>query len=299
MGSNEGEEHRHLNETNIFAQPEPTPLTEAQKLYQVVQQRPDLADTKRIVNPFAALENGRPIVSYTLLAIIVLIFGVMTAAGGSTVPTVLIDFGAMFGPAILDGQLWRLFSAMFLHIGVTHLAFNGFALYSIGRDVERIFGHSRFIALYLLSGLFGSLATFAVRGVDEFSAGASGALFGMVGMSFAFFFFHRKRLGKQGKAQMKQLLQLVAVNLVIGISLPGINNLAHMGGLFGGLFLGYFMAPRHHIALDDFKQEAYLVDQTTLAKRWWVIVIGFLIWAAGLWLALDFHNAPFLPTNFL
>ncbi len=91
--------------------------------------------------------NERPVITWALLALNILVFIAATAAGGTDNPEVLLDFGALFGPLIADGEYWRLFTAMFLHIGIAHLAFNGFALFIFGGLVERLYGHVRFILI--------------------------------------------------------------------------------------------------------------------------------------------------------
>lgn len=115
-----------------------------------------------------------PFFSYVLLGIIFLVFFTMELAGGSQDNQVLIRFGANFGPLILDGQLWRMFTSMFLHIGVSHLIFNSIGIIAFGIEMERIYGRYRYLFIYLLAGLFGSLASFATKGPYQFSAGASG-----------------------------------------------------------------------------------------------------------------------------
>ncbi len=104
---------------------------------------------------------------------------------------VLIDVGAKVNEAIAIGQTWRLFTAMFIHIGVFHLLVNLYALYALGPLVEGYFGHARFLAIYLVGGLFGSLASYAFS--DAVSAGASGAIFGLAGAITVFFTVHIER----------------------------------------------------------------------------------------------------------
>ena len=104
------------------------------------------------------LPMSKPFVTYILLGSIVIVFLLMTLSGGSTDPRVLIKYGANFGPLILSGQTWRLFTSMFLHIGFLHLVFNSYALFILGVEMERIYGPDRFLTIYILAGLFGSLA---------------------------------------------------------------------------------------------------------------------------------------------
>ncbi|RPI58550.1 MAG: rhomboid family intramembrane serine protease, partial [Chloroflexi bacterium] len=105
-----------------------------------------------------ALPFHRPLVTWILLAAIIAVFGLETLAGGSTETEVLVRLGAKVTPLIVAGEYWRLFTAMFLHIGVVHLLFNGYALFAIGTELERILGSVRFTLIYVLAGLLGSLA---------------------------------------------------------------------------------------------------------------------------------------------
>jgi rhomboid protease GluP len=155
--------------------------------------------------------------------------------------------GAQMNTLVAQGEYWRLLAAMFLHIGLAHLAFNGWALYSLGRDVEAFYGSRRFAAIYFLAGLFGNVA-FYLFGDRVLSAGASGAIFGLVGAEIAFFLRNRQLFGSLGRQRLMNLAILVGINLVYGFVGAGINNLAHLGGLFAGLLLGLALTPRYEVA---------------------------------------------------
>lgn len=223
----------------------------------------------------------QPRLTFGLLGIIVIIFVLEELAGGSTNPEVLIRFGATYGPLLFAGELWRLFTAMFVHIGVTHILFNGFALYSIGREVEVGFGHSRFAAIYFGAGLAGNVVSFFWRGIMEFSAGASGAIFGILGAELAFLMFHRERLGEAGRAARSQLLRIIAINIIIGVTVVSINNAAHMGGLVSGFALGYLLAPRFEQT--GVRGATPYRDMATLSQRWWVVLGTAILIVAGTW----------------
>jgi membrane associated rhomboid family serine protease len=237
------------------------------------------------LNPYFRVP-GRPFFCYVLLGLIVIIWAVMELRGGSTNPEILVQFGANYGPLILDGEIWRLFTSMFLHIGAEHLAFNSIALIIFGFEMERIYGRNRFLVLYLLSGLFGSLASFAFNGPHQFSAGASGAIFGIIGMNLAFFFFYRHRLGEYGRQRRNMILILIGINLVLGYTIMPVDNLAHIGGLVAGFLLGYIMAPRYWV--DQTTSPVQVTDRASLLRRWWAPVLGLLSFSGGLWLALLF-----------
>ena len=220
---------------------------------------------------------ARPRWTYVLLGVNVAVFLAMTVFGalnglglnGSQDFRVLVIFGAMQNQLIAQGEFYRLLTSMFLHIGLIHLAFNSYALFILGQDVERLYGSARFLLIYFLSGLGGSLASF-VLGAGGISAGASGAIFGLIGTEIAFFYLHRQTFGQRGQAQLRSLLMLAGINLVFGFTIPGINNLAHMGGLLFGLALGWILAPKYQ-APSVFRPPAdgalTLEDSTTIGRR--------------------------------
>lgn len=232
------------------------------------------------------LPLSNPFFTYILLAAIVMIWLWMTGSGGSTNPEVLVRFGANYGPLILQGQVWRLFTSMFLHIGLLHLAFNGYALFVFGLEMERLYGPDRFIVIYILSGLCGNLASFAIRGPNVLSAGASGAIFGIIGMNLAYFLLHREAFGRFGRQQLMNTLLIIGINLVFGFTAPGIDNLAHLGGLVAGFALGYGLAPRYQI-IDQYTLTPRVVDTVSLLNRWWAPALGVVILGAGVPLALS------------
>jgi membrane associated rhomboid family serine protease len=238
---------------------------------------------------YLRLPLSKPFFTYILLAAIVIIWILMSLAGGSTNTQVLIRFGANYGPLILQGEVWRLFTSMFLHIGLTHLAFNAYALYVFGLEMERLYGPDRFIVIYILSGLFGSLASFASRGPNVLSAGASGAIFGIIGMNLAYFFLHRESFGQFGRQRVMNTLFIIGLNLFFGFTVPGIDNLAHAGGLIAGFALGYGLAPRYQV-VDQYTSAPRVVDTISLLNRWWAPVLGVLILASGVPLAVSFWS---------
>ena len=236
------------------------------------------------------LPVSKPFVTYLLLGAIVAIFVMMTLAGGSTNNRVLISFGANFGPLILAGETWRLFTSMFLHIGLMHLLFNSYALFIFGLEMERLYGPDRFITVYILSGLIGSLASFAFRGPTVFSAGASGAIFGIIGMNLAYFTIHRETFGQFGRQRMLNTLTIIGINLVFGFTVAGIDNFAHMGGLVAGFAMGYGLAPRYEV-IDEYTLSPRVIDKTSLLKRWWVPTLAIVLLAGGVSLSLSYWSS--------
>ena len=134
---------------------------------------------------------------------------------------------------VSGGDGYRLLTSMFLHFGLAHLALNMLALLSIGRDLETVFGPVRFVVLYLLSGLVGSVAVLCFSG-DTLTAGASGAIFGLFG---AFIPVLRRM-----RRSLVAIVPVILLNLAITFTIPGISIAGHLGGLAGGLVLGTAMA---------------------------------------------------------
>ena len=248
---------------------------------------------------YLPLPVSKPSLTYILLVAIIvnwLIMGIISVLSGMATLTdiidgsinnqILIEFGANFGPFILQGQTWRLFTSMFLHIGLMHLAFNGYALFIFGLEMERLYGPDRFITIYILSGLFGSLASFASRGPYVLSAGASGAIFGVIGVHLAFFMIHRQTF-QFARQRMMNTLLIIGINLFLGFTIPGIDNLAHLGGLIAGFVMGYSLAPRYEV-VDRYTLTPRVVDTVSLLKRWWVPALAIVILSGGISLAISF-----------
>jgi rhomboid protease GluP len=192
------------------------------------------------------LPLSRPVVTYVLLGANLLYFGLETFLGGSTSTTTLVQLGAQKNALVAAGDYWRLVTAMFMHIGLAHLAFNMYGLFILGRDIESFYGSLRFVAIYFISGIAGNVAYF-VAGPNVVSAGASGAIFGLIGAEIAFLLGNRTLFGSFSKQRLLNLVFLVVINLAYGFMGRGINNLAHMGGLAAGLALGFALTPRHRV----------------------------------------------------
>lgn len=166
-------------------------------------------------------------------------FGFMWISGVSPLaPENLERFGALHGPLVVAGEPWRLATCMFVHVGFVHLAFNMYALYVLGPAVERLYGNAGFALLYLLAGLGGSFASVLWRPADS-SAGASGAIFGLLGALLAFNLRHRRELPSwMASAQTRSLLVLIGINVGIGLLVPMVDNAGHIGGLVLGYVAG-------------------------------------------------------------
>ena len=131
---------------------------------------------------------------------------------------------------VLSGEVWRLLTCAFLHGSLLHLVVNMYSLWIVGSQVEKYIGRIKYIAIYLLSALMGSM--FSILFLDNsLSVGASGAIFGLMGSLLYFGYHYRLYLSN---TLIHQLVPLIIINLVIGFSASGIDNWAHIGGLIGG-----------------------------------------------------------------
>jgi membrane associated rhomboid family serine protease len=145
-------------------------------------------------------------------------------------------------PETADGQFWRLWSVTLVHANLLHFAFNMYALYICGPLVEQIYGSIRAFGFYVIAAAGGSIATFAFSEGDPV-VGASGAIFGFFGILFAASRLHLPMLDRRGRALVSQVGMLIVLNIVIGFAIPGIDNLAHLGGLAAGILLGVAFSP--------------------------------------------------------
>lgn len=185
-------------------------------------------------------------VTSALLLVNGVVFALMLLAGAGLWHTpngVQLAWGANFGPATQDGQWWRLFTALFIHFGVLHLALNMGALWDVGRLVERVYGRRRFALLYLGSGLWGNLVSLVLHGNQAVSGGASGAIFSLYGALLVFLWRERQQLDP-GEFRWLFGGALVFSLLMLGMGwvVPGIDNAAHGGGLVAGALWGSLLA---------------------------------------------------------
>jgi rhomboid protease GluP len=186
-----------------------------------------------------------PFVTYGLIATNALVFLAMLVRGAGFLEIdshVHMVWGANFGPATASGEWWRLLACIFLHFGVIHLAMNTWALYDAGRVVERLFGHRSFLAIYLIAGVTGSVASL-LWNPASISAGASGAVFGVFGALLAYFLRQPGSVPAAVLARLRLVtIAFVAYALLFGFLVPRIDNAAHVGGLIGGFLQGLLLA---------------------------------------------------------
>nr|WP_154791982.1 rhomboid family intramembrane serine protease [Occultella kanbiaonis] len=174
--------------------------------------------------------DNRPVVTITFIAICVLLF-----VADYVSPTLRMRL--IFAPVLGQVEPYRMITTAFLHAGIVHLLFNMYALWIVGPFLEQMLGRWRYIALYLLSALGGSVAVLALAGDDVWNVatvGASGAVFGL----FAAIAVVLRRTGREAR----QILIVIGINVVLGFVIPGISWQAHLGGLVTGAALGALFA---------------------------------------------------------
>ena len=181
---------------------------------------------------------GAPVVTYVLIAINVLTFVLQMSVKGLQSQLVL------WSPAVADGQLYRLVSSAFVHYGAAHLLLNMWALYVVGPPLEALLGRLRFVALYALSLLGGSVLVYLLT-LNSATAGASGAVFGLFGATFV--------VAKRLNLDMRWVVAVIVVNLLFTFVAPAVSTQriswqGHVGGLVTGALVAaaYVYAPREH-----------------------------------------------------
>ena len=189
------------------------------------------------------MRENKPLVVYSILSINLLIWVLTEVIGSSRDPMTLRQFGAITYLDINNGDYWRLFSAIFLHVGAGHLAVNCLSLLIMGGLLEKMVGHSRFAVVYIGSGISGSSFSYLMIPFLGVGAGASGAIFGCVGALAGYFIVNRKSMGEMGKQNLNAVLILAGINFAFGYIVPGIDNWAHLGGFIAGAILGIGVVP--------------------------------------------------------
>jgi rhomboid protease GluP len=185
----------------------------------------------------------RPYVTYVLIGICVAVYLLQFA----TYNLLQVDLPAAIGvkdnTLIMAGQFWRLITPIFLH-SVTnplHLVFNMYALFVIGPTLERFYGRWRYLSLFIVSGFAGNVMSFMFT--QSPSLGASTAIFGLLGAEGVLIYQNREVFGSIARRALTQVIIIAAVNMVIGVTIPGIDIWGHIGGLIGGTLFAWFGGP--------------------------------------------------------
>lgn len=181
-----------------------------------------------------------------MAAVNVIVFIVLSILGDTQSAAFMETHGAAWTPAILAGGYYRLFTSMFLHFGIVHLLYNMLCLITLGDELERLTGPVRYLIIYFGAGLAGNLLSLAWEmHMDEYaiSAGASGAIFGVIGALFVIML----RLGvRSGRMSAKRLGVVALLMIAQGFFEPGTDNIAHIGGFLGGMLLAFILCRRVH-----------------------------------------------------
>ena len=173
---------------------------------------------------------NKPVVTYGLIGINVGIFLVQFAVGVNAVAG---DWGMWPVGVAVGGEWWRLLTAAFLHGSFLHIAFNMYVLFALGPTLERILGHGRYLALYVLAAFGGGVASYVFSDIRTVSVGASGAIFGLMGALVV--------AGRKLRYDVTQVLVLLGINVVIGFFSAGVDWRAHLGGLVTGAVVAAIM----------------------------------------------------------
>lgn len=180
-------------------------------------------------NVAGASRTGKPVIVPALIVANVAIFVLTVVTAGSLNRNSASPWfaeGALVPALVANGEYWRIVTSGFLHVGPLHLAFNMFALWIIGREVEAVLGRARFVAVYGVALLGGAAAVMLLSNPLGPTAGASGAVFGMMGALFV--------LLRRLKLPAGQVIGVIAINVVISFTIPQISWQGHLGGLVFG-----------------------------------------------------------------
>lgn len=182
--------------------------------------------------------NKNNIVTMSIIAINIILY-IITAIMSKNIfdinAYVLLYMGGNYGALVSHGQVWRLLTCAFLHGGLIHILCNMYALYALGPQVEILFGRVKYIIIYLLSAIGGSLLSYKFS-PSSLSIGASGAIFGLFGAMVVFVLKYKDRIPKK---VLNNLFGVIILNLLIGFNLQGIDNFAHIGGLLVGALVAF------------------------------------------------------------
>jgi rhomboid protease GluP len=296
--------------TSNYPYPQSTESTPSSSSYPYGSSQPSAANENAFQSPHAWLEDMRqqgyappaqtpeerarvtplplpthPVMAtYVLLGLIIAMYlislvvdgrGAGLSFGDQFRAQTLLNLGALYSESVRAGEWWRLITVMFLHANLLHIFLNGFNLYALGKQLEALFGPVRYTAIFFISGLTGSVASFGLH--DEiFAVGASGAIFGLVGALIGYFVRQRNQFGFFGRYYLRSLLTTVGINFVILFFIPGVDNIAHLGGLVGGLVLGYLTSP-----LYDFSQlpggRLKITQRDKGSTTWLLFALGWLV----------------------
>lgn len=188
--------------------------------------------------------SSLPVVTYALLGICVLVYLAQLATQQLMGYDWPLDMGVKWNEGIVRGELWRLFTPMFLHGSIYHILFNMYALANIGPSLERHYGHIRFLALFVLGGFTGNVVSFLLTASP--SLGSSTSIFALLGAEGVLLYQNKQLFGGMAQRALRSVITIAVINLIIGMS-PGIDNWGHVGGLVGGTLFAWLGGPLLHV----------------------------------------------------
>jgi rhomboid protease GluP len=246
-----------------------------------------------------ALETRTPYLTYGIIGICIVVY-----FASQLLPT-LYENGALYAPYVLgEFQLHRLVTVMFLHANIAHLLLNMVSLYTLGREIELLYGPYRFLAIYFLGGITGSILSAGIGDYGIPSVGASGAVLAVWGAQLVFLYLNRQLFGRDRIRQVLVQYGFYLIAFMVLGFLPGsrIDNWAHIGGFFGGIAVAYLMPVRLGVKKTlspDQNIEVVVADtnrwSTAMIPTLFMIGVGLL---SLLTLAIMGYRLPLFPTSF-
>ena len=207
----------------------------------------------------------RPIITYALIIINVLVF-ILSVFNDNILPMFAVNRELI----VNFGQYYRLITGMFLHGGILHLLFNMYALYIIGMQLESFLGKAKYLIVYLLSGIGASMLSIFFS--NSFSVGASGAIFGLMGALLYFGYHYRVYLDSVVKSQ---IIPLIILNLILGFTISGVDNWAHVGGLVSGVLATMAVGVKY-------KSTKFEMVNGVILYLIYIVFIGYMVFVRGL-----------------
>ncbi len=218
------------------------------------------------------------LVNVVLFAVPALFDMLGLSIAGISLSDLLLIWGAKDNIAIAAGdQYYRFISMMFLHAGLLHLLFNTMALVSIGSDIEKLCGTQRFLGIYLVGGFAGGVASYLFS--PNPAVGASGAIFALIGAELVYILRNRRLYGAQARPLLANVLFTALLNIGIGFTVPNIDNMAHIGGLCGGIICGYLLTPQ---MVPVWQPDGSVVPAGRALSWGWYGVVGVMIVLVGI-----------------
>ena len=216
---------------SLYPKIEKNNFTKTDSLMNIIHVTEDINNkTARENDKYEDVFKPKPIIVTKVIMLICFIMYIVTLLVNNNFNVALIILGANNRSLVLGGQVWRLLTSAFLHGNILHLLVNMYSLWIIGSQVETYIGKWKFLIIYLLSAIMGSLFSIVFY-ANTISIGASGALFGLMGSLLYFGYHYRLYLSN---TLTSQIIPIIALNLLFGFTVPGIDNACHIGGLIGG-----------------------------------------------------------------